>query len=206
MVRSSKGTLESHGFKTNILCVNAGYIEGGKLSNVFVEKEKSKILSFQEMKGDLQNLLMKEEEQLLNVVAKDFAGNGQFLKASTKEGYQMNGNLEDSVEDAQSLWIVNLEDDQDKESWWIVDAKEEDNEDCVEYMGEISKEMVSLYHELNLLEQRLEKQNVGIQVAKLELNGDEEAVKDIEFFRKQSEIFVLEDFNNYGKNLRTYTK
>jgi hypothetical protein len=78
-------------------------------------------------------------------------------------------------------------------------------------MGEIPKEMVRLYHELDLLEQRLEKQQVDIQVTKLELNGDEEAiiyeksekevVRDIEFLRKQSETFVLEDLNNYGKNL-----
>jgi hypothetical protein len=163
------------------------------------------------MKGDSQNLMMKEEEKLLNVVVKDFAGNGQSLKVDAKEEHKLNGNIEYFVEDGQSLWTVNLEDNQDQESWLIVDAEEEDNEDCIEYMGEIPKEMVSLYHELDLLEQRLEKQQVDIQVAKLELDGDEEVViyeksekevvRDIEFLRKQSETFVLEDLNNYGKNL-----
>ena len=38
--------------------------------------------------------------------------------------------------------------------------------------------MADLWHELNMLEQRLEKQRVGIQVAKWELNGDEEVAKD----------------------------
>lgn len=109
------------------------------------------------------------------------------------------------------MWTVNLEDSQNQESWLIVDAEEEDNEDCIKYMGEIPKEMVSLYHELNLLERRLEKLQVDIQVAKLELNEDEEVViydksekevvRDIKFLRKQSETFVLEDLNNYGKNL-----
>jgi hypothetical protein len=45
-MRSSKGTLESHGFKTNILCVNVGYIDEGQLSNVVTEEEKRKIWLF----------------------------------------------------------------------------------------------------------------------------------------------------------------
>jgi hypothetical protein len=215
-MRSSKGNLESRGFKNNILCVNVGYIDEGQLSNVVTEEEKSKILAFQEMKGDSQNLMMKEEEQLLNFVVKYFASNGQSLKADAKEENKLKGNIEYFVEDGQSLWIVNLEDSQDKESWLIVDVEEEDNEDCIEYMGEIPKEMVSLYHKLNLLEQRLEKQQVDIQVAKLELDADEEVViydksekevvRDIKFLRKQSETFLLEDLNNYGKNLCADTR
>jgi hypothetical protein len=121
---SSKGNLESHSFKTNILCVNVGYIDEGNLSNPVTKKEKRKILTFQEMKGDLQNLMMKEEEKLLNVVVKDFAGNGQSLKADAKEEHKLNGNIEYFVEDGQSLWNVNLEDNQDQESLLIVDAKE----------------------------------------------------------------------------------
>jgi len=161
-----------------LLCVNAGYIEERQLPNVVTEEEKNKILVFQEMKGDSQNLLMKEEEQLLNVVVKDFAGSRQSLKADAKEEHQLNGNIEDFVEDGQLLWTVNLEDSQDKEGLLIVDVEEEDNEDCAEYLGEISNEMVSLYHELSLLENRLEKHMVGIQDTKLELNGNEEVVMD----------------------------
>jgi len=115
---------------------------------------------------------------LLNVVVKDFAGSRQSLKVDAKEEHQLNGNIEDFVEDGQLLWTVNLEDSQDKEGLLIVDVEEEDNEDCAEYLGEISNEMVSLYHELSLLEQRLEKQKVGIQATKLELNGNEEVVMD----------------------------
>ena len=61
------------------------------------------------------------------------------------------------------------------------------------------------------MEERLEKQKVGIQAAKSELNGNEEVVmdgkhekgvvKDIEFLKKHSEAFMLKDLSNYDKNL-----
>ena len=50
MKKSSKGTEESHDFKTNVLCVNAGDIEVGQLFHVVTEEEESRILAFQEMK------------------------------------------------------------------------------------------------------------------------------------------------------------
>lgn len=76
MVRPSREILGSHDFKTNVLYVNVGFIEVGQLSSVVIEEKKGKTQVFQEMKGDSHNLMMKEEEQLLNVVVKDFAGNG----------------------------------------------------------------------------------------------------------------------------------
>ena len=84
------------------------------------------------MKGDSLNLVEEEKEQLLNIVVEYFASIGQ------------------------SLRTVNLEDNQDKEGLLIVDVEEEDNEDCAEYLGKFSSEMVSLYHELSHLEDRLE--------------------------------------------------
>ena len=58
----------------------------------------------------------------------------------------------------------------------MVVAKSEDSEDCVEFLEEIPSEMVSLYDELSLLEERLENQRIQIQVAKTELNENEEVV------------------------------
>jgi len=40
--------------------------------------------------------------------------------------------------------------------------KEEDSEDCREILGEIPSEMENLWHELSLLEKRLENQKVFI--------------------------------------------
>ena len=110
MMRPSREILESPGFKTNVLCMNAGNTEAGQLSNVVTEEEKSKSWAFQEMKEGSYNLMMKEGEQLLNAVVKDFASNEQFFKIDTKDEYQKNDKLEDFVEDIQSLWTVNLED------------------------------------------------------------------------------------------------
>ena len=86
---------------------------------------------------------------------KDFAGSGESLKAYAKEEHQLNDNIEYFMGDGQLLWTVNLEDSQDKEGLLIVDVEEENSEDCAEYLGEISNEMIILYHELILLEQRL---------------------------------------------------
>ena len=68
MVRSSKEILESHDFKTNVLYVNAGSTEAGKLSCVVTEDEKIKIQAFQEMKEYFYNIVRKEKEHLLNTV------------------------------------------------------------------------------------------------------------------------------------------
>ena len=49
----SNETLESYGFKTDYLCVNAGDTEERKQSSVVTEKKKSESLFFQKMKeGD----------------------------------------------------------------------------------------------------------------------------------------------------------
>jgi len=112
----------------------------------------------------------------VNAAVKDFASDGQFLKIDTKEEYQMNDKLEDFVEDIQSLWTVNLEDNQDKEGWLIIDAEEKDKETCAEFLEEIPSEMEDLWHELSLLENRLENQRMSIQTIQLELSGDEEVV------------------------------
>ena len=48
--------------------------------------------------------------------------------------------------------------------------KDEDSEVCTELLIEISSEMENLWHELSLLEKRLENQKVSVQVVKSELN------------------------------------
>ena len=63
----SNETLESFGFKTNYLCVNAGGSEERKQSSVVIEKKKSESLFFQKMKeGDSHIFVIKEEENLLD--------------------------------------------------------------------------------------------------------------------------------------------
>jgi chaperonin cofactor prefoldin len=78
-------------------------------------------------------------------------------------------------------------------------------------LGEIPSEMQDLFHELSLLEKRLENQRVSIHIVKLELNENEEVimdekhekefVKDIELQRKHSGAFVFSDLNNSDENL-----
>ena len=114
--------------------------------------------------------MMKKKEQLLNIAVKDLVNIGQLLQVDAKEEQL----LSVVVDDYQLLKDVNLEDNQDKEGWLIFNAKEENDEDCVELLGEVPKEMIALWHEVNLLEQRLEKQKVGIQVAKY----DRQLLKD----------------------------
>ena len=65
--------------------MNAGNIEARQPSHVATEEVESRILAFQEMKEGSYNLMMKEGEQLLNVVVKYFACNVQCLKIDTKE-------------------------------------------------------------------------------------------------------------------------
>ena len=71
--------------------------------------------------------------------------------------------------------------------------------------------MVSLSHELILLEKRLEKQRVSIQTVKLELNKNEEVVIDdkcgkgvvkyVDIQRKYSGAFVIDSLNKADGNL-----
>jgi hypothetical protein len=44
--KSSRGTKESHDFKADILCANAGYVEAVKLPYVVTEDEQKKSSSF----------------------------------------------------------------------------------------------------------------------------------------------------------------
>ena len=80
MVRPSREILGSHDFKTNVLYVNAEFIEEGKLSSVVTKEEKGKNQVFQEIEEGSHNLMMKREEKLLNVATEDFVGDHQFLK------------------------------------------------------------------------------------------------------------------------------
>ena len=82
----SNETLESYGFKTNYLCVNAGDAEGRQQSSVVIEKKKSESLFFLKMKeDDSQRFVIKEEEQLLDVVTEDFADDGHSLRTVNVE-------------------------------------------------------------------------------------------------------------------------
>ena len=46
MMKLFEETLVSHSFETNILCVNVGYTEEGKLFNVVIGEKKSKDMVF----------------------------------------------------------------------------------------------------------------------------------------------------------------
>ena len=91
----------------------------------------------------------------------------------------------------------------------MVIAESEYSEDYVEFLEEIPSEMVRLYHELSLLEERLKNQRIHIQVGKTELNENEEVfmngkyekgiVKYIGIQRKQSEAFVLDKLIDSGE-------
>lgn len=48
--------------------------------------------------------------------------------------------------------------------------REEDSEDCIKSLGGIPSEMENLWHELSLLEERLEDQKVRVQTVKSEVN------------------------------------
>jgi len=52
--------------------------------------------------------------------------------------------------------------------------KEEDSEDGIEILGGIPSEMTDWWHELSLLEERLEDPKVSVQIVKSELNENEE--------------------------------
>lgn len=114
MVRLSREILESHDFKTNVFCVNAGHVEAGQLFYVIIEDEKNKAQALQKMQEDLNNLMMKEEGQLLNNVVVNYAGIGQPLKFEAKEKQLLKVAIEDFVDDNQLLKGVNLEGSQDK--------------------------------------------------------------------------------------------
>jgi hypothetical protein len=182
MVRPSKEILGSHDFKTNVLYVNAGFIEAGQLSSVVTKEEKGKTQVFQEIEEGSYNLMMKREEKLLNVATEDFVGDHQFLKD------------------------VSLEDNQGKEGWLTINVEEE----SVELLEEIPNELADLWYELSLLEDRLAKQKLNIQIVKLELSKDEEivindksgkeAVKKSKFLSKHSEGFVSQDLCNCDTN------
>jgi hypothetical protein len=148
MVRPSREILGSHDFKTNVLYVNVGFIEAGQLSSVVTKEEKGKTQVFQEIEEGSYNLMMKREEKLLNVATEDFVGDHQFLKD------------------------VILEDSQGKEGCLTINVEEE----SVELLEEIPNELANLWYELSLLEDRLAKQKLNIQIVKLELSKDEEIV------------------------------
>ena len=85
------------------------------------------------------------------------------MKAISKEEKFFIVVTEEFMEDAQSLWIVNLEDSQDKEQLLTVVVENVGSEECVEFLIEIPDDMESLLHELIVLERRLENQRVHIQ-------------------------------------------
>ena len=84
-----------------------------------------------------------------------------------------------------------------------INAEEENDEESVELLEDVLNEMIDLWHELILLENRLAKQKMNIQIVKLELSGDEEivindksgkeVVKKYEFLSKYSGDFVSKD-------------
>lgn len=182
--------------------MNAGHVEAGQLFYVIIEDEKNKAQALQKMQEDLNNLMMKEEGQLLNNVVVNYAGIGQPLKFEAKEKQLLKVAIEDFVDDNQLLKGVNLEGNQNKESWLIFNAEKENDEDCAGLMGEVPREIEDLWYELSLLENRLENQRVSIHTVQLELSGNEEAViddkskkkavKNIKFPRKRSRVVVLE--------------
>lgn len=117
------------------------------------EDEKRKAQDFQEMNEDFYNLVRKEKEQLLNTAVRDLVNFEQILRVDAKE-YQL---ISVVVGEHQLLKVVNLEDSQGKEGWLIINAEEENDEERVELLEEITNEMEDLWHELSLLENRLAK-------------------------------------------------
>lgn len=88
--------------------------------------------------------------------------------------------------------------------------KEEYSEDCMELLGEIPNEMENLWHEISLLEKRLENQRVGVQVVKSELNENEE----VHYNGQEQEDIIEADgveerlvvsLMNYFENLNQHT-
>ena len=74
--------------------------------------------------------------------------------------------------------------------------KEEDSVDCTELLGEIPTEMENLWHEISLLDKRLEKPRVSVQVVKSELNENEEV-----HYSGQGQEYIVK---KYGVEKRLY--
>jgi hypothetical protein len=71
VIESSNEAMEPYGFKTNNLCVNAGFNGDGNPSNDVIKMKDSRRMSLQSIgEGQPQSLVVKEKEQLLNTVVK----------------------------------------------------------------------------------------------------------------------------------------
>ena len=92
------------------------------------------------------------------------------MNIEAKEEHLLKFSIEDFVGDNQLLKGVNIDGSQDKEGWLIFDAERENDEDCVGFLGEVSREMEYFWCELSLLEKRPLNHRMSIQTVKLELN------------------------------------
>jgi len=71
---------------------------------------------------------------------------------------------------------------------WTCD-KEEDSEDCIEFLEEISSEMADFWHELSLLENRLANQRMKILIVQLKLDEGE---ADVSHAKEESVLELKE--------------
>lgn len=110
MVKLFEETLVSHRFETNILCVNAGYIEVRQLFNVVISEGKSKDMIFQKLEeGNSHNLVMQGKEQMLNITVVNYADIRQLLKAEAKGEQLLEVDIKDFVDVKHLLKIIDLE-------------------------------------------------------------------------------------------------
>ena len=99
---------------------------------------------------------------MLNTVVEDSVNIGQLWKAEAKEEQL----LSVAVGDHQLLKDANLEGNKNKEGWLEINVEEENDEESVEFLEQIPSEMADLWHELSLLEKRLENQRMSIHIVK----------------------------------------
>ena len=203
MFETSKEVVRPYDFKTNILCMNAGFIEVEQYSIVVTEAKKGKTQFFQQMEEGSYNLMM-EEEKLLNIAMENCEEERQPFKVVTeKEGgigqslmaIDNETNQEEGKTVRQTSSAVTVKEDQ---SFILI----KDTEDCVEFSVTIPSELASLWEELMILEVRLRNQQKSIQDVKLELEKEDEEVviagndeKNAEIYGEQGKSFMIGELN-----------
>jgi len=182
----------SCGFTTDKLCVNAGIAEDKPSYGTVLNEAEICQVKYDDVclsNADQVELLQQKEFinyflSVRNIFSRDetiMSYDKEFSIDEDKEELiflngqrESDGQTSKTITELEDQNFILIKNEEVVSTRSYTCDKAEDSEDCTKLLEEIPSEMENLWHELSLLEKRLENQNVSIQVIKSELNENEE--------------------------------
>jgi hypothetical protein len=191
MTESSNKTIGSWDFKDDNLNVIVGIVEdnssyGTVLSEgvscqarheeeFFVEEDKDELLQQEEFINSFLNEGSNsngDEAVMLHVMEPDTGEDKEEMAYLSSQNKTIRQTPRAVKEVENHNFILIKDDEAVSQGDWTCD-KEEDSEDCTEFLEEITSDMEDLWHELSLLESKLVSQRMNILNVQLKLDEGE---------------------------------